>query len=325
VEGHAVTSRRRGAIALVVGLAAAGYVLATPHMFPPYNSDFDQLHVAARAWWTGDNPYTVVGQLHARLGLTFGLLYPFPAVVAAGPVAWMPVEYARAMVAAVGAFGFAYLLLGRGWWLYPILLSASFRSSVSLVQVAPFLACAVMAPRGWWSFAAAVKPNVAAAAWATADDRVKALRFLIAPAVLAAVSLVLWPGWPLEWLEAVRVGGTANRPLVMVPGGWLLLLAAVAWRRPEARWLLAMALIPTNPKVYDALPLLVLLPRSHKGALVWALLSHVTELSAYAIAQRATDWDAHVSYHAAASLYGLYLPALAVILWSARTRDVVPA
>ena len=80
---------------------------------------------------------------------------------------------------------------------------------------------------------------------------------------LLACSLVLWPTWPIAWREALKTA-TQHAPIVTRPGGFLLLLAALRWKRPEARWLLATALVPGNPAAYDALPLLVLLP-----ATVW--------------------------------------------------------
>jgi hypothetical protein len=40
---------------------------------------------------------------------------------------------------------------------------------------------------------------------------------------------------------------------VLRPLGFLLLLALLRWRRPEARWLLALSVMPLPPSFYDQL------------------------------------------------------------------------
>ena len=304
--------RQRIVLALLAAVVSAAYVLASPLLFPAYLSDFDQLWIAGRAWRDGADPYAVVADFWRGQAQTFGLLYPFTAVVAVLPLSFLPMEWARALFVASGAFCFTYLLLGRAWWLFPILLSASMRGAVSSGQVAPFVACAVMVP--WFGAVAAFKPNIGLVAAGALTDRASLLKFLAPAAALTIVSLALWPIWPFAWLDAVRTG-TANRPLVMQPGGVILLLALFRWREPEARWLALMAIVPINPKVYDALPLLVLLPRSLRGALGWALLTHVIELAAYAVAQRGgASYDAQSFYHARFLLWGVYVPVLIAIL-----------
>ena len=97
------------------------------------------------------------------------------------------------------------------------------RGSIAAVQIAPFVACAVMVP--WYGWIAAFKPNVGLPAFA-AQRREDLLRFLAAPVGLTVLSLILWPRWPMIWVEAAKTG-TANRPLVMEWGGALLLIFIV--------------------------------------------------------------------------------------------------
>jgi hypothetical protein len=100
----------------------------------------------------------------------------------------------------------------------------------------------------------------------------------------------------------------------MRPWGWLLLLAVLKWRRPEARWLLVSALLPGNPQVYDALPLLFFLPSSFRQALLLALLSHVADLWGYWL-EHGTSVPIHLSEaHVTALLWALYVPALVLLL-----------
>ena len=308
-----MSQKRRALIALGVAAVAAVYVLVTPWFYPAYVSDFDQLWLAARAWVNNENPYTVVKQYWEGHGQPYGLLYPGTAIVLVLPLAWLPLEAARAVFVAITAGVFTYALLGRGWWLYPVLLSASMRASVSSAQIAPLIAASVFVPL--FGFTAAFKPNTAIPALFAQPSYSNALRFLLAALIAVTLSFVIYPTWVPEWLAAIRDGGGAVRPLVMQPGGFLLLLAAVRWREPEARWLLVFALTPVNPKVYDALPLLVLLPKNHRQALMLALLSHVAELMGYAFQGGQSDW-VHVSdIHAKAVLYLLYIPALGWMLW----------
>jgi hypothetical protein len=295
---------------LAVAAVAAIYVLASPFIFPNYRSDFDQLWEAARAWRMGADPYATILATHQSRGLSFGLVFPFSAVVCAVPLSYLPLAVARAIVAGSGACLLAWLVLGRGWWLFPVLLSGAMRASVSLVQVAPFVAASVLLPSLGW--VAAIKPNVGLAALVAQRERRAVLSFAVAASVLVVVSLMLWPSWPWAWRDGVATGETYD-PLVVRAGGAVLLLAAIRWRRPEARWLLATTLLPGTPAAYDALPLLVLLPQTFRQALMFALLSAASDLGAYLIPH--TEKIADVArVRAIAIIWALYVPALVVIL-----------
>lgn len=312
--------RRRFAVSVCVAAIAMTYVAITPSLFPAYRPDFDQLWEAGRAWRSGANPYLEVLRIHQRLGHSFGLVYPFPAVMAATPLSFLPLEYARGAFVGLAAGCLSYLLLGRAWWLFPVLLSGAMRSSVSLGQVAPFVACAVLVP--WFGWAAAFKPNVGMAAWLAQPSRKTAQQFLLPAVTLALLSLILWPRWPVEWIAALR---TADhfRPFILHPLGWPLALAALRWRDPAARYLLALALVPSTPAIHDALPLLVLLPTSLRSALIFALLSHVADLWGYWLAVGSIGMAEASSAHATALLIALYLPALGWLLVGQRT--MIPA
>jgi hypothetical protein len=309
-----IPNRQRLAWSLVVAALAAIYVLSGPYLRLGYVSDFDQLHLAARAWRAGYDPYVVVADYWKSAGYKWGLVYPFTAVTAAIPISYLPLQAARVLVASAASFSVSYLVLSRAWWLYPILLSACMRGSIAAVQIAPFVACAVMVP--WYGWIAAFKPNVGLPAFA-AQRREDLVRFVLPSVALTVLSLILWPRWPLIWLEAAKTG-TANRPLVLEWGGALLLLSLLRWRRPEARWLAVMAVVPVNPRFYDAFPLLVFLPRSHRDALLWAILTHVVEIAAHRVAplnqSLAQLFDHQNLIHARFLLWGLYVPALITIL-----------
>jgi len=97
---------------------------------------------------------------------------------------------------------------------------------------------------------------------------------LIGGAVLLTLSFALQPHWLPEWLTAsglaARAGGywiPATTPL-----GAVLSLAAMRWRRPEARLLLVLAWTPQKLLFYDQLPLL-LIPSTRRQMQVVVLLS----------------------------------------------------
>ena len=300
---------RRVCLALLAGALASLYVSGSGYLWAGYSTDFDQLWIGARALLDGHEPYTTVRALNTRHDVVWGLLYPMPAVLLGACVAWLPLTAARALVAAIAAFCLALLVSrDRGKW--PILLSGAMRSSVSLVQLTPFLACATLVP--WFGWALAMKPNAAVAVWSSVRNR-KALAISagVAAAVITA-SLLVDPAWPIRWRDAIT-GPHFLRPLVMRPFGAVLLLAALKWRRPEARWLFVTALIPSTANVYEALPLLTVMALSFREALVLSILSHLADIGAYALRADAS-YAALANANAMTMLWLFYIPVLFLIL-----------
>ena len=286
------------------------YVRGSWAIWHGYSTDFDQLWQAARELLAGRSPYNAIRGFNTEHNVAWGLLYPLPAVLVALPVSWMPLESARAIVAASGAFCFCWLLTRDGYARLPILLSAAFRSSISLVQLTPFVACAAMSP--WFGWALACKPNVALGVLAAARSRTTLVRLIVAAAATTAVSLLAWPTWPMEWIEAVR-GPNYLRPLIARPGGFLLLLVGLRWRRPEARWMLMTILIPSTANTYEALPLLAIMSLSFRESLIVGILSHIADISAYAL--RADQTYASLAQaNALTILWFLYVPIAVLIL-----------
>jgi hypothetical protein len=306
-------------LAVGIGVVASIYVLVSPRIFPSYRPDFDQLWEAARAWRAGDSPYRAVLEIHRERGHPFGLVYPLPAVIVIVPFSFLPRSAARTAFAFVSSVCFAYLVLAR-WWLFPILLSAAFRSSVSLVQIAPFVACATMAPAFGWVLA--VKPNAGIPVGVALRRRRDAIGFLAPALALGLVSLALRPEWPWEWRDSLGTATNLGAP-VLRPFGFLLLLAIVRWRQPAARWLVATALLPGTPAIHNTLPLLTLLPTTFREALVFSLLSHVADLGSYWLARGTTGIDALSAASSTALLWGLYIPAVGWLLLR-KSNDAAP-
>lgn len=250
--------RRERLIAPAVGIAA-GIVVWIAYRIPPYLvSDFDHVYVGARALLRGRDPYAAVAALHER----FPLLYPLPAVLLILPVAWLPVELARALWSAAGAAAFAAAAVryGRGLWLG--LASMVFVSALAMGQWSPLLTAGAVLPVASLSWVA--KPTVGLALFLAYPSR-RAAAFAIG---LLTVSLVIEPGWPFLWLAALK--GQAYLPPVLRPGGILLLLALFRYREPEGRLIAALACVPQSAMLYESLPLF-LIPKTRRGGYVLAI------------------------------------------------------
>jgi hypothetical protein len=144
----------------------------------------------------------------------------------------------------------------------PILASGPFVSAAVMVQWSPLLAAAALLPS--LGLFAAAKPNLGLAAVGARPT----WRAVVGAAALVALSLVVAPQWPLDWLRVLRQGVEA----ITLPGGVLVLLALLRWRRPEARLVVLLACVPQIVAFYDQL-LLLLVPRTARESMLAALLS----------------------------------------------------
>jgi hypothetical protein len=226
--------------------------------------------------------------------------------VIATPLVALPLAAARLLWIGSGVFALTFLLIGRySYERLPAVMSGAFLMAVSLAQWSPLLACAVMSPAFAWVLAG--KPNVGLAAAAATRPTKGMILLALAPIILA----FLWrPGWVADWRHALS---TAEhfRPYVLRPGGALLLLALLRWRRPESRWLAVIACVPGTPGVAEALVLFTF-PMTRRQCLSLALLTHVPN---FAIARSSFDSFAAFADRGALLMLGfVYLPVLFVIL-----------
>ena len=295
-------------VALGVGLASALYVCAYARTNPDFVSDFDQVWAGAAALWDGRNPYEVVGPRGAFLW-KWPLYYPMPALVMAAPLGLLPVVGARMVFAGLSSALLAYAITRDGFARWPLFISLAFIVNVELVQWSSLMAAAALMPALGWVVVA--KPNIGVAIASSAES-LRPLAIMAAGAVLlAAVSFVILPDWVPQWLANVR-SATHFKPLLVRPGGFLLLLALLRWRRPEARLLVALSVTPLTPTFYDPV-LLFLVSRTFREALVLAAGS----LAIYFVvafakpAANLEDWGGVV---ATASVWLLYLPCVFMVL-----------
>jgi len=189
-------------------------------------------------------------------------------------------------------------------------MSGAYLSAMSLLQWSPLAACAILAPAafGWM---VAGKPNLGMLTVAAARDR-RALAWMVGWAVcLTLLAFVVLPSWLAAWRAAIADAAHV-RPYLLRPGGFLLLLGLLRWRRPEGRLLAVLAIVPNTFGAADGL-LLFTLPHSFREGLVLALLTHGVNFY-LALQPRAATHEAAIASSTAAALAFMYLPALLVVL-----------
>ena len=291
--------------ALCIGIAAAGLPLWLRLTGRSVFFDFDQIWLAARAICHGTDPYVAVAR-----GFTMPLYYPLPAAIVGIPFAALPMTWAGPVFVGAGIGLLAYGLLGRGPWALTALASWPALQAVQQCQWSPVLAAAALLP--WLGWLTAAKPTTGAiAAGAYYSRRWLTLNLAIG-AILLGLSFAMWPRWFVEWLTAVR-GAHHFVPLVLRPGGILLLIALLRWRRPEARLLGLTAMVPQTGAGYDAL-LLALVPANRREALLFGLLSFATVPFLVPQEQPGDAFVRAIAHNQLVYLVMLYLPALGVVL-----------
>jgi hypothetical protein len=298
----------RLAIALALGTLAGIRAWRTAHdpLDPP---DFAQTWFAARALLHGRDPYALIGP-GREFPFAFEFLYPLTAPVAILPLTLMDAAKACAVFAFCGAALLAWALMENGFAPLLGIFGAGMVIATQEAQWSPLLAAATIVPFASVFYVA--KPTIGAAMLAARPTRWA----VIGAVVLGLASVALQPRWPAEWLGIVTSppapGSRAPYYMPVALGaGPLLLLAALRWRRPEARLLLALSFAPQTVGLYESVPLL-LVPRSWKESATVLALSHVLLWRLLAL-QR--DPPPSRLFHAGvASVWLQYLPCLFMVL-----------
>jgi hypothetical protein len=269
-----VPVRRRLGISAGLGILAGmvAQFWATTQAKP---RDFLVVWSAARAIVHGAEPFTVATH-------TF---YPLPSILAGIPWTIVPSPAAACLLfMAIGAGAFAWALMENGYWPLLGFFSAGMYFAAEVVQWSPLFAGAYgIAPLALFLVA---KPHVGLAMWIARPNW-----WGVAGVVgLCAVAFLVEPNWIGAWRAALATGASlgtgAQYPYtspVVLPGGFVALLAILRWRRPEARLLFAMACVPQSLLLYETVPL-ALIPRGWKESALYLALSHLTLW--YFLAQR---------------------------------------
>ena len=238
---QAVASRS-GLIVLALGL---GFVVLCRLLLylwmPDRSSDFDLLYDAAGRLVAGENPYPSATQ---------GLPYLLPAVLLAVPFTGLPLELARPAFDILTGWAFVYALWRyRGRFALIALASGAYLYAMWQGQTTPLMVAAVLVPA--LGFLLAVRPNTSIPLWIARPSWMA----ILGVSVFVGLSFLVRPSWPQDWWMALPVDLKELRPPVMRPLGFLLLLAALRWRTPEGRLLLAIACVPQTALPYELVSL----------------------------------------------------------------------
>lgn len=301
------TRRSRILAAIAIGVAYAIWTVVLLALKRRYGqdswaADFTHPWIAARALFDHQSPYQAVYDAYPPYGRFF--LYPLPAALLTAPVAWLPLHAAAGVAVGVVTALLAYSVTRTALWPLLMFISAPALRIADSVQIwaplftagaitTPLLGLVVAKPHAGFpvvAYQTRLRPVVVAATLGLA---------------LAALSFVVYPRWLAEWWNVLRTAPQTNsfRPPILNPLGVLVALAALRWRRPDARLLLASALLPQSPYFYDQVPLL-LIPGSRREMLTFAAVSQI------AAAFAPTDVAGRRWY----MIIGLYLPVLAMVL-----------
>jgi hypothetical protein len=296
-------SRRHWGLGLAAGLISGFVCWLAYRLPPPSTSDFEPIWVGARVLLAGADPYTVV----PTTGTHYPLYYPLTAIVIGLPFAGLPFDWARVAWAVLSGAGFAWAAVRYGRGLPAALLSANFLNAVTQGQWSPLVTAAVVLPGLSWMLAA--KPSIGAALFVAFPRR----QAVIGSVALLAVSLALFPTWPVRWAEALAASNHISP--IRSPGGSSLLLALIRWRRPEARLLAALACVPQTIGLYETLPLF-LIPRTRWQGYALAGLSYVAAFGQVAMVPRhpGMPLETMLADRWPFVLFCLYLPALVMVL-----------
>lgn len=311
------TLRTRAVVAIAFALVTAAYATARALHEPNWPTDFDQLWHAARALVEGRDPYSVVGPGRS-FPWDWPLYYPLPAVLLAVPFTLVPVLWAGVAFSALSAGTLGWALGSRVRTHWPMLLSAAYIISTSRAQWAPMLLAAAWVPA--LGFLVTAKPNVGLAALATHDRRRDFLVALVGCAGMLLLCFIVEPGWFAGWREAITTAPHIGSAITVLPAGPLLALAALKWKRADARMLLALAIIPHTPSVYDLL-VLFFACRTLRETTVLALLTQSLYWGIVLFGSFHT-FDAYAAGLGRAAIFLVYLPVLVTILFRPNRSEV---
>jgi hypothetical protein len=297
-------------MAVCIGVLAALVRYATwkaAGHFQHGHSDFGPSWFGAQAMLKGENPYRLIGP-----GLEFDwpwpAVYPATAFVAAMPFSFFPEVEATLIFVCISFSFLAYSITQDGWFRLPMLLSMGALSSAMSAQWTPLMTASVGLP--WLGFFLVAKPTEGLAM--TVLGRKPVIHYaLYGAAILGITSLVMFPSWPIEWIRQTRHATQMAPPLLRF-GGFLILLALLRWRRPEAKFLVVLSLIPAVGSWYSMLPLLWI-PKNRNESMVLAMLSCVGWLLQDYIITATNEKDLNAQVGSLIVFFG-YLPCVVMLL-----------
>jgi hypothetical protein len=297
-------------LAVSIGAAAAWAAAVMPHPIRMGGVEVGDigLPLAGLAQLeAGRSPYDVGLRGHKTA------LYPLTTMIVLRPLRLFPLTWVVPLFVGLSAAALAYAIARNGKpWQLLLFLTPAWWSAVHSVQWSPLFTAAILLPA--LLPIAAVKPQLGlvlavSGRWSRWT--------LGAAAALVAVSLLVRPSWPLEWIRRGNLETFNGVSPVTVLPGFLLLLAAVAWRRREGRLLLAMSLI-VQRYFYDQLPLYLVAKTWRQMVLLLATSWIVAGVLLSGNAPNLMSGEQTVEVWRAV-IASVFLPALGIVLYNERT------
>ena len=262
---------------------------------------------AARALMDGHSPYAVIKPV-GPYPFDVGFNYPMTMAMFMVPFAKLSPALGAAIVMGIGTLLLAFGITREGFGRLAVFGSVPFFVCLESGQVAPLVAAAALIPAVSWL--SSMKPNIGLASVAYNPE----FKVIVLNIIVLVVSVVMFPHWPAEWLDMIRhrTPGNYGSPL-MIPGGFILLFALIRWKRPEARLLAVMSLVPQSLLFTDQL-MLWLVPKTRNESMILSILSFPAMLIGAGLVGAHANVAAYTRSMGPPILAFLYLPCLIMVL-----------
>jgi hypothetical protein len=301
-------ARSRAIVAAEVATVAAFITWAEHVRVPAQPTDFGEIWFGARSLLHGLNPYLLIGPGRAY-EWDWVSPYPITTFVAAIPFTLFS-EFAASLVFVwLSAWAFAFGVTLKGWQRLFLVPSAAFIVAARSAQWSPLFAAIFMLPT--LGMFLPLKPNIGAAVVLGALSKRAILLGVLGGVILCAIGFALLPGWVGYWITNVRSTIHLVVPLAR-PGGFLVLLALLRWRSPEARLLVALALFPQTGSWYESLPVL-LVAESRRECQLLTMISSVGFVASAHLVKVHTSVQVNRDV-ATFMVWFVYIPATFIVL-----------
>jgi hypothetical protein len=310
--------RIRVIVALGCAIAAALVVLVVTRRAPANDAaDFTAYWRAGRALLDGLSPYDVINDV-GPYPYQSGFLYPIVAAIVAMPFALLSMHGGWIAWGATCTGVMAFCLTRENFARLPLLMSLPMLTALQQGQIAPVAVLSALAPA--LAFLGGVKPTLGFAVFAGFSTARQARTFVLAGVAVLVLATAIYPWWPAGYANELRLmpPGDHRIPVAVLPFGPLIVFAALRWRHPDARRVLALACVPQVMLFYDQLPL-ILLARTFRQSLVLALASYAPLVVAPFVQGPADNSEsAFMASMAKVLVVAYYLPCVAWVLYSTR-------
>ena len=234
----------RASLALTAALTGALLAVIVWSRPQPVRSDLAPIWASARALLHQQDPYEAVGPGRAY-DTIFPQIYPMTSIVTVAPLALLPLRWADVLFVGFGFGLFTWAVTARRLMTPAVVALISLPALMTLQtsQWSLLLTGSALLPVCGWLLVA--KPTIGLALFA-AFPRWKSA---VGCAILLGLSFLVLPGWLPVWRATLTTAPHVVAP-IMRPGGLLVLLALLKWKRAEARLLVALACVPHTTAPY---------------------------------------------------------------------------